>query len=328
MKSDRALWIIFFLTLSVVLFILFLLFGQRPSGPAIDPTSSPDFSDLGEFNEDEPASSRIYSSPFLTQSNSSGSSKSSIAEDLDTPTSGYYGEVRSAPIVRDGQKRSAKFHPSLKEGFIPRTRLSIEKRQVKLRKRLLEKGFKNEQYIKMQLMALDDETAESTMAKAHELAEKGRVEAALELLKQELDGTDPANLEVRGLLIQTIVGLATYRGYPDTASNYMRQLIAIRTEVNNIKMNTILINNPIAMDTLKAEREALNLWQANPNAATEGMEKMKKNRGFSKETWTLMRGASLGMMTQFTDPKASTEIPKAFRSFEARINENWANPKE
>ena len=49
MKSDRVIWITFFLILAVVLFLLFLVFGKKPEGPSIDPTSTPDFSELGDF---------------------------------------------------------------------------------------------------------------------------------------------------------------------------------------------------------------------------------------------------------------------------------------
>lgn len=328
MKSDRALWTIFFLTLSVVLFVLFLLFGQKPSGPPIDPTSSTNFGDLGELDDEELDRPRIYTGTHLSGAGSYQAPSTRPIEERQEPPASSYGNIHSNARREGFRKRSDKFHPSLKDGFTPRARLPLEKRQEKLRKQLEAKGFKNQEYIKMRLLALNDAGAEEALARAHQLAEEGRVEEALNLLKEEFENTDPANLEVRGILVQTIVGLASFRGYPDTASNYTRQLNAIRSQVNHIKMNTILINNPVAMESLRAEREALNLMQTNEEAPKEGLEYMKKNRGLPREAWVLMRGASLGMLPQFSDPKATTEIPKAFRKFEESIHKNWADPKE
>jgi hypothetical protein len=326
-KSDRVIWITFFLILAVVLFLLFLVFGKKPEGPSIDPTSTPDFSELGDFEEDDISRPRQYQRRINIQ----GSARSTIKDDPEDEPETRRRTARSLATGAGSTKRSkrSKQFDSILAKYTSRSGpLPLNVKQDKLRKRLAEKGFKSNEYIEMRVMSLDRKPAEEAIRTAAKLVLADRDGEALELLKEQLANTDPQNLVVRGLLVQTILGFALDRGYPDTAMNFTRQLTAIKSRVNEIKMGTILMNSPIGRENLESERDAINKWQGNPEALTGGIEYLRDNNGYPPEVWRMIKGAGVNTSRQFSDPNARKVVPSAFKDLEDRVSRNWAKPKE
>jgi|GEM_PF-1652600 len=330
MKSDRVIWMSFFLILAVLLFVLFMLFGKKPQGPSVDPTASPDFSELGDFEDEDYSRPRQYQGRIQSESHQGTQLDDPDQEEdrFESSSPSYSSGFSSPGSGAKSEKRSKKFHSILAEYTDRRTRPPLSVRQDKLRKRLAEKGFKNPEYIEMRVMALNRKSAEEAIRTAAKLIQQDRDEEAMRLLKEELENTDPRNLVVRGLLIQSILGFAMDRGYPDTAMNYVKQLTAIRSRVNEIKMSTVLMNNPLARENLETERNTINQWQSNSEGFDKAIAYMREHKGFSPEIWRMVKGAGLNASRQFSDPKASREIPSAFRDLEDRVSRNWANPKE
>jgi len=325
-KTDRYVWIAFFLFLSITLFLLFLVFGKKPEG-SMDPTTNPDFEDLVFDDGSDPElrpRRRQYQGRIQTESAQGKTlpvdEPEEIPEEPTQRTRRFSGAASS--------KRSEKFHSILSKYSRKARVIPVGEKQGKLRKRLAEKGFVNQDYIDMRVQELDRESADRALKRAAALYKQGRIDEVLSLLKEELFQTDPKNLVIRALLVQSIAGIALEQGYPDTFVNFQRQLLAIRSRINEIKMSTILMDNPVAREKLQQERESIDQLRENPQYLHMAMDYMRENKGFSKDVWMKQKGFAVQTAARSSRPNASGRIRKSFRNLEGRISKNWANPKE
>jgi len=319
-KSERLVLLLFFLAMAGIFWVLYLLLGgdshKEPEVPvALD-------SDLEFLVDDEDDSDRDNEPSRLR---SQAPKSVSAQEGLDREPGRSFSSLGSSGASASSRKPG--FHSILKKYRRKAKRLPLPRRQAKLRSRLRSKGFRNQEYIEMKVLALDRKTADEAIRQAAKIGQDGDAGKALALLGRELETTNPENLQVRGKLIQAIIAIAMERGYPDTVLNYQQQLIAIQDRINAIKRSTILMDNPLAQKRLERERELISKWQANPEAFKNGVESMRENRGFSPETWQALQANSLNAGRQMGDPTAEAAARTSFKDLRSRVSKNWANPK-
>lgn len=323
-KSDRIIWLSFFFLMAASLMYAFLIFGPRPQHSGIDPTQNSDFQELGL--EDEDVFDFTQTSPLYESRISNASSQDLATRNGQDDQANERSSTTQIQQVFSSSDDD--FEGRLLKYLKPDVEISLKQSQDDLRRSLEKKGFVNQEYIEMRVLELDDSIADEALEKADSLYEKGAIGEAIEVLKQAFANTDFKNYLVRGMLSYKIMHLALIGAYPDQYINYSRQNLAIRSKVNAIKSETILMQNPIAKERLLNEQKSIDQLRANPGQEEAAMAGLKKNKGLPQAALFQLKAASLNAVRNSKEPNASEEMNKNFKLFQSQVRDTWSNPHE
>ena len=286
-----------------------------------DPVKAGDFEELELENDINNTQTRpLYDSriPVFTTENKS---EKDLPESLNDSNRGILNQRINTTSNENFEKRLAKY-------LKPIPKISLAEKQNKLRKSLQIKGFINQEYIDMRVLELDDSIAEDALERADSLYEKGDIGEAIEVLKLAYTKTDFKNYLIRGMLSQKIMQLALLGAFPDQYINYLRQNLAVQSKVNSIKMETILMQNPIARERLLEEKKSIDQFRQNPEDAANAMAGMKRNKGLSQNHWLLLKASTVNAARNSDEKNAADTMNKNFKFFQNKISDAWSNPKE
>ena len=226
-------------------------------------------------------------------------------------------------------KREIKEWPKwVKRHMRKNKKLSLEQKKAYLRKRLKAKGFKNQQYINLRVLNLDRRSFDSSRRQAEMLIDSGNIDQALKLLQEELDGTQEENLLVRSEILSLKMKIAMSYGYATLANNILHQQVRLVREINSIKKNTILINNPNARAIMENTDKEIEEYEKRKEASKDVLNEFKDNSTLIEVMKDSIKKNLVSYMYNNSDIDIPADELKAhFKEFEKRIKSGWANPK-
>ncbi len=123
-------------------------------------------------------------------------------------------------------------------------RLTLTEKQANLKTKLMERGFKNEEYINLQLKALASKEAFKALRKAQELIQKGQYEECIDILDDALSRVSSDNLIARQELLNVLLRANLLCNCLIRAEDVSKQLFQVSQKILDIKSKTILMNDP------------------------------------------------------------------------------------
>ena len=112
------------------------------------------------------------------------------------------------------------------------------------------------------------------------MIESGNIEQALGILQDELDSTEEKNLLVRSEIVALQMQIAMENGYSSLAEDYLHQQMRLSRQINEIKKNTILINNPNARAMMENTDRLLEIYDQSKESFPLIFNSLKENNGF------------------------------------------------
>lgn len=296
-----------------VFFVLYLILGGEDSAIGVEVETSDELLVDDDFLDEE-------DTPIYKQRRSTRS----------TPrVNNSFSSSFEAPSINtvETPKREIKEWPKwVKRHMRKNKKLSIEQRKAILRKRLKTQGFKNQKYINLRVLDLDRRSFDSARSEAEMLIESGNIDQALKLLQEELDATQEENLLVRSEILSLKMKIAMSHGYATLANNILHQQVRLIKEINSIKKNTILVNNPNARAIMENTDKELNEYEKRKEASKNVLNGLKENNELIKVMKDSIKKSLVSYMYNNSDIPAE-EIQAHFKTFEKRIEKGWANPK-
>ena len=203
---------------------------------------------------------------------------------------------------------------------------SIEQKKAKLRLQLKARGFKNQKYLDLRALDLERKGFKSARGKAESMIESGNIEQALKVLQDELDSTQEENLLVRSEIVALQMQIAMENGYASLAEDYLHEQMRLSRQINEIKKNTNLINNPNARSMIENTDRLLEIYDKSKESFPLIFTSLKENNGFLPGMKDIIKRGMVGSMYGNSNISAD-EMRSNFKQFEKQIEKGWANPK-
>ena len=312
-KPERVPILIFLTVCLAVFFVLYLLLGGENTAIGVEIETSDELilEDYSTDEDDRP----IYNRRRATRS------AAPVATSFPFESSSPEEDLFEKP------KHKPKEWPDWIKRHVRKSKgRSLEQRQAKLRNRLKARGFENQKYLNIRALDLDRKSFSSARNKAQELVLSGQVEEALEVLQTEFDETQAENLLVRSEIIALQYQIAMQNGYASLAEDYLHTQMRLSREINEIKKNTNLVNNPNAKAMMDNTDKLLQVYDRSKESFPLIFESLKQNNGFLPGMKDVIRKAMVGAMYN-NSSISPDEMRSNFKQFEKQIEEGWANPK-
>ena len=203
---------------------------------------------------------------------------------------------------------------------------SLEQKKAKLRVRLKSGGFKNQAYLDLRAMDLERKSFDSARNKAERLVNAGNIELALKVLQEELDATPEKNLLVRSEIIAIQMQIAMENGYASLAEDYLHQQMKLSRKINEIKKNTILVNNPNARAMMEKTDQLLEIYDNSRDSVALLFEDLRESKGFISDLKNVTKKGIVSSMYGNGNVSAD-QMRSNFKEFETHLDKAWANPK-
>lgn len=315
-RSERITILLFLFVCMAVFFALYYILGGEDTAFTIENPPVEDYVIEDDYLEDEKlpnyGRTRITRSPSTVRFEGGGGS-------------GY--SSTSVTSQDSDRKRKSKQRPDWVEKYRRKSKgLSLDQKKAKLRKRLLDKGFKNTRYIEMRVLELDTEGLDAATDEAEMLVEAGSVEAALERLEREYGNTPDENLIIRSEILSLQMMIAMKFGYATLAETYLHKHTRISREIRDIKKNTILASNPNAIAMMELQGNTLDAYDQHKDKIPSLFQWMKDNKGLSPEVLKTMRSTMVNQVYSRGEV-SSTQMQSNYKHFETFVKDGWANPK-
>lgn len=313
-QPERLPVIAFIIACLGVFFVLYLILGGEDSAIGVKVEISDEvLTDDDLLDEDDTPIYRPRRTVSTTPRFNSGFSSSSEAPE---------------PNAFVSPKREIKQWPDwIKRHMRKNKTQSLEQKKAKLRVRLKAKGFRNQRYLDLRALDLERKGFNSALSRVERMIESGNIEQALRILQDELDSTEEKNLLVRSEIVALQMQIAMENGYSSLAEDYLHQQMRLSRQINEIKKNTILINNPNARAMMENTDRLLEIYDQSKESFPLIFNSLKENNGFLPGMKDVIKKSMVGSMYGNNNNMSADEMRSHFKEFEKRVEKGWANPK-